>query len=493
VIREQLPVLQVVIPLLAAPCCVLLHRARWVWAFAVAVSAACLAIALTLTAQISAHGAITYLLGEWAAPWGIEYRIDELSAFVLIVVSTINLVTILYAGRSVEQEIDPDRIYLFYTGWILSLTGLLGITVTGDVFNLFVFLEISSLSSYLLVSLGQDRRCLTAAFQYLVLGTIGATFILIGIGLLYMMTGTLNMADLAARVPAVADTRTVVVALAFFSIGIAIKVALFPLHMWLPNAYTYAPSVVSAFLAGTATKVGVYMLLRIVLTVFGVSFSFGDISLQHVLLVMAVLAMVSGSLMAVYQRNVKRVLAYSSVAQIGYMVLGIGLASATGIAASVLHVFNHALMKTALFLAVGAVFYRIGSVALEDLHGIAKRMPWTMAAFVAGGLSIIGVPLTVGFISKWYLLLAAAQQGWWWLAAIILISSLIAVVYIWRIVEVAYFKPVSNAAKGAVEAPLGLLLPTWVLVVLNVYFGIDATWTAGMAHQIAAALLGTPG
>jgi multicomponent Na+:H+ antiporter subunit D len=235
------------------------------------------------------------------------------------------------------------------------------------------------------------------------------------------------------------------------------------------------------------------MLLRIVLTVFGVDFSFGDITLQHVLLVMAVLAMLSGSLMAIYQGNVKRVLAYSSIAQIGYMVLGIGLASATGIAASVLHVFNHALMKTALFMTLGAIFYRIGSVALEDLHGIAKRMPWTMGAFVAGGLSIIGVPLTVGFISKWYLLLAATQQGWWWLAAIILISSLIAVVYIWRIVEAAYFKPVSNAAKDAVEAPLGLLLPTWALVVLNVYFGIDATWTASMANQISATLLGTRG
>jgi len=491
VIHHHLPALQVVLPLLAAPCCVLLHRARWAWWLTLTVSVISFAITLGLLRQALVGGTVSYFLGGWAAPWGIEYRIDELSVFVLLVISTINVVAIVYARASVEQEIDSDRIYLFYTGWLLSLTGLLGMTVTADAFNLFVFLEISSLSGYLLVSLGNDRRSLTAAFQYLVVGTIGATFILIGVGLLYMMTGTLNMIDLAARLPQVMHTRTVLVALAFLVVGIGIKLALFPLHLWLPNAYTYAPSAVTVFLAGTATKVGVYVLYRFIFGVFGVQFSFGAVHLQHVFLTLAILGILGGSIVALYQTNAKRILAYSSIAQVGYMVAGIGLASITGLTSSILHLFNHALMKAALFMALGAMFYRLNSVMLDDLEGIAQRMPWTMAAFVAAGLSLIGVPLTVGFVSKWYLILAALERGWWWLAGVVLVSSLLALVYIWRIAEVAYFKPLSQTGPAVTEAPMGLLAPMWALIVLNFYFGIDASFTTTVASRAAAMLLGS--
>ncbi|HSM61157.1 MAG TPA: proton-conducting transporter membrane subunit, partial [Longimicrobiales bacterium] len=348
--------------------------------------------------------------------------------------------------------------------------------------------EISSLSAYALIALGQDRRALTSSYQYLIMGSVGATFIVIGIGLMYSVTGTLNMADLAMRLPTVAG-RTIPVAFAFLAVGISLKLALFPLHLWLPNAYTFAPSAVTAFIASTATKVAVYMLLRFFFTVFGAAFSFEVMHLDRILMPLALVAIVAMSLVAVYQGNGKRLLAYSSVAQIGYMVLGISLASVLGVAAGILHLFNHALMKGALFMAMGCVMYRVGSCRVEAMSGLGRTMPFTMAAFVVGGLSLIGVPLTVGFISKWYLVQAALEQGSWPIAAVVLLGSLLAVVYVWKVVEVAYFRPFPNG-PGIREAPLSLLVPTWLLVLANLWFGIDAKATAGVAVRAAEMLLG---
>ncbi|HEY5720429.1 MAG TPA: monovalent cation/H+ antiporter subunit D family protein, partial [Gammaproteobacteria bacterium] len=366
------------------------------------------------------------------------------------------------------------------------------IVITGDAFNLFVFLEISSLSSYALISLGRDRRALTASYQYLIMGTLGATFILIGVGLLYMVTGTLNMLDLAALIPAVADNRTVTAAVAFLLVGICLKIALFPLHLWLPNAYAYAPSVVTAFLAGTATKVAVYVLLRFIFTVFGfgVGLSFSATLLSVALLTLALAGLLTASTVAIFQDDVKRMLAYSSVAQIGYIMLGIGLLSATGLTAALVHLFNHAVIKSALFLALGCVVYRVGAARLSDLRGLGRRMPLTLAAFVAGGLSLIGVPLTAGFISKWYLVLAALEAGLWPVALLVLVGSLLAVIYIWRVVEVAYLEPASGHTASVREAPWHLLLPTWVLILANLWLGIDTDLTVGTASGIAAELLG---
>ncbi len=250
-IATHLPALQVVIPLLAAPLCLLLHRGPACWALSLAVSWTALAIALTLLGQVLSGGPISYPIGGWAPPWGIEYRLDTLGGFVLVIVAAIGAVVIVFARLSVAHEVAGDRQYLFYALYLLCLTGMLGIVITGDVFNLFVFLEIFSLAAYAMVALGRDRRALTAAFQYLVMGTIGATFYVIGVGLLYMMTGTLNMADLAQRLPQVAETRTILVALAFLTVGMSLKLALFPLHLWLPNAYCYAPSMVTTI---TRTK-----------------------------------------------------------------------------------------------------------------------------------------------------------------------------------------------------------------------------------------------
>jgi multicomponent Na+:H+ antiporter subunit D len=490
---DHLPILAVLLPLLAAPLCIVVDRPRAAWLIALVATWSSFAAAAALLGEVSANGTLSYELGGWAPPWGIEYRVDLLGAYVLLIVSSIAALVMLFARHSVTSEIPSERIARFYAAMLLVFAGLAGITVTGDAFNVFVFLEISSLSSYALISMGRDRRALNAAFQYLVMGTIGATFILIGIGFLYMMTGTLNMQDLATRLPAVTDTRTVRAGFAFLTVGIGLKLALFPLHLWLPNAYAFAPSVVSAFLAATATKVAVYALLRFMLGVFGAGFALGDMPFDLILMVLGLLGVLSASLVAVFQHDVKRMLAYSSVAQIGYMVLGISLASTTGVAAAILHVFNHALIKGALFLAIGAVAYRIGAATLSDFAGLGRRMPWTMAAIVLGGLSLIGVPPTAGFISKWYLVLATLEQGLWPVAMLVLIGSLLALVYVGRLVEAGYFGSAGDAAVSVREAPPSMLVPVWLLVAANIYFGLDTDLTVGIALRSAAALMGGAG
>ena len=489
-LTAHLPALQVVVPLASAPLCLLLRNPRHAWACALTVSWLALAIAILLAQRVYAEGTISYAIGAWATPWGIEYRVDMAGALMILVITTIGAVVTPYARRSVAHEIPKKIAGLFYTCYLLCLAGLLGIVVTGDAFNLFVFLEISSLSSYVLISMGATRRALTAAFQYLVMGTIGATFILIGVGLLYMMTGTLNMMDISQRLPEVADTRTIRVAFAFVTVGVSIKLALFPLHLWLPNAYTFAPSVVSAFFAATATKVGIYVLLRLFFTVFGSQFSFAAMHVGEILMLLAVAAIVIASLVAIFQDNIKRMLAYSSIAQIGYIILGISLATSAGVTAGMLHLFNHALIKCALFLAMGCIFLRLGSVELRDMHGLARQMPWTMAAFVAGGLSLVGLPLTAGFISKWYLVSALLADGYWPLAVLILVSSLLALIYIWRVVEAAYFNVPGAAMHKVREAPVSMLIPVWLLIGANLYVGVNAGLITNIAQQGADVLLG---
>ena len=489
-ISQHLPILQIVVPMVAAPLCIILRRRQLVWILAVVVAWTCLAMAGGLMLQVLSQGPISYHLGGWAPPWGIEYRVDAVNAFVLILVSLIGAVVLLYAPASIAAELPEARASLFYTAYLLCLTGLMGMTITGDAFNVFVFLEISSLSMYALIGMGTDRRALTASFQYLIVGTIGATFFVIGIGLLYMMTGTLNMADLAERLQPVMHKRTVLAAFAFLTVGLSLKLALFPLHLWLPNAYTYAPSVVTAFVAATATKVSVYVFLRFFYGIFGREYAFDTLHLEYFLVPLGLAGVFVASTVAVFQTNLKRLLAYSSIAQVGYMVVGIGLVSVTGLTATLVHLFNHAVMKGALFLALGCIVMRLRTVELSELRGIGKRMPVTMAAFVFGGLSLIGVPLTVGFISKWYLVSAALERGWWPVAVLILLGSLLAVAYIWKVVETAYFHEPEGKTAQATEAPLSMLIPTWILIGATLYFGATATFTAGLARAGAEALMG---
>jgi len=482
----HLPALLVVVPLLSAPLCALLPG-RLSWLVAVVVSLATLAITWTVHDRVLAEGAISYMIGNWPSPLGIEYRIDEANAFVLLLVAGVGAVVALWGRESVTAEVGRRQERWYWTMYLLALAGLLGVTITGDAFNVFVFLEISSLASYVLIGFGRDRRALTAAYQYLIMGTIGATFFVIGVGLLYTMTGTLNMADLAARLPLVEETRPVHAAFAFLVVGISLKLALFPLHLWLPNAYAYAPSVTTAFLSATATKVAVYMFLRFFLSIFGGAEFFERLALPDVMLVLSLAAIFAASTVAIFQSDVKRMLAYSSVAQIGYITLGIGIGTRLALTGGIVHLFNHAVMKGALFLLLGGIAYRIGNVTLDRLAGLGRRMPVTTAGLVIAGLSLVGTPGTVGFVSKWYLAQGALERGWWWLVALIVVGSLLPVVYLGRVVEVAYFRP-APADSALREATPQMLAAAWILVIACVWFGLDTSLTVDVASRAAEAL-----
>lgn len=487
-----LPILQVVLPLIAAPLCVLLRRSGLAWAFTTLITWCLLAISILLLIRVMAGGVISYRLGGWAPPFGIEYRLDAVNCFVLLIICVIAAVVAPYMRQSVAREIPAPRHNIFYAVYLLALTGLLGITATGDAFNIYVFMEISSLASYVLIALGPSRQARTAAFQYLIVGTIGATFLLIGIGLLYTMTGTLNLADLSLRIREVSDMRPIYAALAFITIGVLVKLALFPVHIWLPNAYTQAPSAISAFLAASATKVGAYLLLRFVFSLFGVEFSFEQMPLMEILMPLSLIAILVGSIVAIFQNNLKRLFAYSSIGQIGYLALGISFGSTSGLTGAIVHTFNHAMMKGGIFLALGCLVFRAGSVDLSTLHGLGRRMPFTMAALIMGGLGLIGVPLTSGFVSKWYLVQAAIEADLWPVAVLILFGSLLALIYVGRIIEVAFFRPPPADLQAMREAPLQMLIPTWILIASSVYFGIHTDITVSVSERAAEVLLGTP-
>jgi multicomponent Na+:H+ antiporter subunit D len=499
---KDLPILIIVIPLLCAVITPLVGRINRVfsWYLVVIATALCFLGSLSLMSAVLQTGTISYWLGGWEPPWGIEYVIDYLNGFVLCLVAFMAFVVAVYARKSVESEVDEARLPVFYAVYLLFVTGLMGIVITGDIFNLYVFLEIASLAGYALIAIARRREALIASFSYLVMGTIGATFILLGIGHLYMVTGTLNMADLGARLPELYGSKVVQTAFAFFATGLSIKIALFPLHNWLPNSYTYAPSAVSAIMAATATKVGAYALIRVMFTVFHADFIVSGIQLNEMFLFLAAVAILAGSILAVAQTDIKKMLAYSSIGQIGYIVLGISLLNLTGIQGSLLHILNHALMKGTLFLVAGAIVYRLGITTIDDFKGLGKKMPVSMAAFTVGALSMIGVPLTVGFVSKWYLAIASLEAGMWFLIPVLLLSSLLTAVYFWRVIDNIYFQPheVGKISHGPElvhedarpqDAPALMLWPIIVTAVLCVVFGIFTSLPLSIAEKASMILL----
>ena len=489
----NLAALQVVVPLIGAPLCTLFGRGVRAWVLSTALTWCAFAISIALLVEVLCCGTISYVMGGWLAPWGIEYRVDYLSALVLLLITGVASAVMPFAYHSVISEVSREKHRLFYTAYLLTFAGLLGMVITGDAFNAFVFMEIASLSAYVLIGLGRNRRALYASFQYLVLGTIGATFFLIGVGLLYMLTGTLNMVDLSERLSGQHDNRVLFAAFSFLVVGLSLKLALFPLHLWLPNSYAYAPSIVTVLLAATGTKVAVYLLLRFGFTVLQVNQHHELLSIIDLLLPLALIGMFAGSIVAIYQTDIKRLLAYSSISQIGYILLGIALASERGLIGAIVHVFNHGVMKAGLFVAVGAIALHAGGSSVNNLAGLGKRMPLTMAAFTVCALSLIGIPGTVGFISKWYLVLAALETGTTRgiIAAIGVISaSLVAIIYVWRLVEVAYFTNPSNVEASVTEASWPTLLSLWILAGSCLVFGLATDLTVGVSRLAARMLLG---
>jgi multicomponent Na+:H+ antiporter subunit D len=487
----HLPALQVVVPMLSAPLIVMLQPRGLAWAGATAAALVSFAIAIALTFAVLDGQTLQYAMGGWPAPYGIALSVDAFSALVLLVITGASSAALLAAKPSIDQQIESERQPLFYAAWLLVLSGLVGIVVSADAFNIFVFMEISSLASYILIAGGPNRRALPAVFKYLMMGTIGATFYLIGVGLIYMMTGTLNLVDIQARLGDVTDINPVLVAAGFITIGLALKAAVFPLHVWVPNAYTHAPHMVTVFLAACATKVALYVLIRFDYMIFQTALADHEMQFALFATPLAIIGILVASAVAMFEGNLKRLLASSSIAQIGYILLGASFISIAGLSSSAVHLFNHALAKGGLFLAVACLAYHYRDLRLDQLGGAATRMPWTCAAVVVCGLSLIGVPGTAGFISKWMLINAALQSGpWGWvLVAIILISSLMAVFYVWRIVEALYFQAPVEGEGPTSEAPIQMLLVTGLIALLNIYFGLFPQVPLELADSAATLLL----
>jgi multicomponent Na+:H+ antiporter subunit D len=404
----------------------------------------------------------------------------------------VGLIGALYSGHALVSEIAPEKHTLFQAGFLLALTGFLGLVFTGDVFNAFVFLEVSSIGTYALVAAGErrNRRALPAAFTYLVMGTIGATFYVIGVGFLYAETGTLNMTDMGARLATLGGETPVQAGFAFIVVGLAIKAAVFPLHGWLPGAYAGAPSLIAMFLAGTATKAAIYLLARFTFDVFPFAHPFGAAFLYWVLAPLGAAAVIVCSVQAIFEKEVRRILAFSSVAQVGFILMGLSLANQAGASAAIFYIFAHALMKSALFLALGGLAISLKARTLDAFAGVAREAPWSAAGLAIAAGSLAGMPLTMGFLAKWKLVEAALSVGAFWMVVVIAIGSLLTLVYVGRIIEAMFFRQPAQGAPRGGEAPVGALAPLWILAGLTVWFGFNASLPEGLADAAAAALLG---
>ena len=441
-------------------------------------------MSLFILQHVTTEGPIIYWLGGWSPPWGIEYVVDALNAYVLVLLLFLALVCVTYSKRSIEHEL-PHQIVSFYALFQLLITGLCGITLTGDIFNMYVFIEITSLSAYALIA-SRGKIALKASFTYLVLGAIGACFFLLGIGFLYAITGTLNMHDLSLILPSYYENRAVQAAFVFFTVGLSIKMALFPLHVWLPDAHSFAPSEISALLSGIIIEVSTYAFIRICFSVYTVDFITRYVPIFDFICWLSAIGIIVGSILAIAQYNLKRMLAYSSVSQMGYIMLAVGLSTSThsplwgGLNPALMHIVNHALMKGCLFLVAGAFIYKAELWDIADLKGLARKMPYTCFAFTLAAISMIGVPPSVGFVSKVYIIFAsldaasAGHPAYIVFVAVLLFSTLLNLVYFWRVVETLYMKGEDIHSQSAKrdELPLSMLIPVLILAALCIIVGI---------------------
>lgn len=487
----HLPILQVVVPLIGAPVCTLLGTRRLARWLATIVAALGLAGALTLMGMVHPDGTIHYAVGGWPAPWGIEIRIDMFAAVLLSLVFGLGFLG-LVVDRGTGSSAVADNGALFYATWLLLLAGFAGIVVSGDFFNIFVFLEISSLSTYILIAARQSGPAVRWALNYLFFGAVGATFFLIGVGLLFIASGGLGLEYVANYVAGNGADGLLYTGAAFIFVGLLLKAALFPMHVWLPRTYTHAPDTVTIFIAGTSVKVSLYVLLRVYAEVLRPGLGPVEAEFTAILVVFASLAMVAGSVLAARQRDAKMLLGYSSVAHIGYIVAGISLMTPNSIAGAVLHLVNHGVAKAALFVAVAAIALRTGQTTVAGMAGIARQMPLTFAGLTIAGFSLVGVPLTGGFLSKALLVLGGLESGFigWLAIAAIAVGSVLALRYVWRLVEPAWF---GTADEAYAEAPLRFLVPLWVLVLMTIALGVLPVMGVDIAAEIGRHLLSAEG
>lgn len=413
---------------------------------------------------ISKHTILVYKVGGWMPPFGISLVLDGLSSFMLV---TVNLVTFFIALFSINYMEKYTAKSKFYTLFLLMLAGMNGLIISGDLFNLFVFLEIASVASYALVAFGTEAQEVEASFKYAIMSSVASSFILLGIAFLYAHTSTLNMADMA-QVLGGQLNRIVIFVSILFVMGFGLKAAIVPFHAWLPDAHPSAPAPISAALSGVLIKaLGIYSLLRIFYNIFGINLLF-----QDVFIFLGVVSIIIGALLAIGQNDFKRLLAYSSINQIGYIILGIGLNTPLGILGGLFHLFNHSIFKSLLFLNSGAVEYALGTRELDKMGGLRERMPVTSNTNLVASMSISGIPPFSGFWSKLIIIFACIKAGYYGCAFWAVFGSVLTLGYFLKVQRKAFFGKVRENVEKVKEAPFFMILAMFVLAVICTIGGI---------------------
>ncbi|MFO7926391.1 proton-conducting transporter membrane subunit [Natronomonas sp.] len=420
------------------------------WLIAALAAAVELALAGVVVRRVAVDGRYVHSLGGYPRTYGIELVADGFSAVVVSLIAVVTLVVLAYARRGAPRDNS------FYSAFLLLCGGLMGVGLTGDVFNMFVFLEIVGLATYALVAADRSGRAALAALKYLIVGTAGASLYLVGVGYVFVATGTLNMAELAVAIPETVGYADplIVASFCFVAVGLSVKAALFPLHTWIPDAYAESPDTVTAYISGLASTLGAYALARLIYAVYTPAF-FESVPLAgDTLVAFATVSIVAGSVLAVIQSDIKRMLAYSSVAQFGMIVAAFGLATEQALLGGIIHLLGHGLMKTALFLGVGVIASAYGIRTVRQYANLGYRSPVTVAAIAALLLGLVGIPPSIGFLGKWYIAWGAIEAGAPIVAAVILFSTLLTLLYVARLLETMYFQP-ADGIEGAVGADGG--------------------------------------
>ena len=482
---NQIPILIITLPLLLTPILLLIRKINIVYVLTLVISLINIILILTLGIEVYNNGNIIYELGGWPAPIGIRLNADLLSCYFLTFINVMSFLCLVSSKNIIKHQIHEDNLYLFYIAWLLCNIGFSGIVLTDDIFNLFVFLEISSLSSYFLISQANYKGSLLAAIQYLFIGSIGAVFILLAIGILYAHTGTLNMHDLAMKIGQAKFSKSIIFSLGLLLAGIGIKSALFPLHGWLIKTYAYAPSIVTTYFSGTSTKIGIYILLRVFLDILNSISPLEYYKLAQFIIFISLLGVLLSTFYAVKQQEVKKMLAYSSVAQLGYIIIAIMLLIPDGLTASLIHVVNHSIIKTGLFLIIAIIFINNQNVMIEDLSGLGKKYPILMSCFVVLGFGLIGLPITSGFISKWYLVTAMLKSEYWYFTFIVLLTSFMTLFYVWELIEKIYFAT-NNNSSAVNNISIYQIFCVITLTIMTIYLGLETSLTSGIAQNISS-------
>jgi multicomponent Na+:H+ antiporter subunit D len=437
-----------------------------IWIFVTLISFALFIIALYGVAVTQQFPMLVYKMGNWPPPLGIVMAFDSLSAFMTLVISILVFTGAVFSFRYMSHYTGQWK---FYTLYMLITAGMMGISITGDLFNMFVFLEIAAISSYALVAFGVEAEELEASFKYMVMGEVGGLTFLLAIALLYAKTSTLNLADMSNSLQMIGQTPFFWMVLGMLLFAFSIKAAFVPFHSWLPDAHPAAPAPISSLLSGIFIKVlGMYTMARLVFNVFGLSRA-NDPTFFNVLIGIGLLSIAFAGVTALSQKDYKRLLGYSSVSQVGYIMLGFGIGNYYGVTGAIFYILAHALAKGLLFLTSGSVVYATGTRDISKLAGLGEKMSTTAWSFRFGSMSLIGLPPLVGFFAKYYIIWGALKAGLIWLAVVAILLSVLTLGYLLKIENNVFMK------KGKAQvnkAPFTMRIAMVFLVVLIVLFGI---------------------